>query len=313
VRSLITLAASAALLSAAALAADDAGAAIRVVRDDEGRQIRLDLRAAINVEGYRRIIAGTVHGDEVEDVTFRVVPEGRVGIACLSEDALACYAADPGVRPVIVIPGRAPSRVRNVLVHEYGHHIDRSYDHRLAPPDFDGTARWWSRRQMGQRLSSRNVAWDYSRGWGRSIAEIFAEDYAVLNTPRGPFDIFWLDRPSQATREAMRQDILAPMGLSRQRLGPAWVNRAAGRTITFTVATAKRRLVVVTRVRNKRGSRAVRTTVSCAGGRFVRNSLAGRNRVGTIRISGAPSGRCELMIAAGRNPVLYETTVLHKR
>jgi hypothetical protein len=300
-------------LSTVAVAADDASAAMRVMQDDKGRQIRLDLRASINAEGYRQIIAGMVHGDEVEDVTFRVVPEGRVGIACLSQEALACYAADPGVRPVIVIPARAPSRVRNVLVHEYGHHIDRSYDHRSAAPDFDGTARWWAQRQMGQRLSSRSVAWDYSRGWERSIAEIFAEDYAVLNTPRGPFDIFWLDRPDQTTRAAMRKDIVAPTGLWRQRLGPTWMSRAGTRTITFTVAPAKRRLVVVTRVRNKRGSRALRTTLRCAGGRFVRNSLAGRRRVGAIRVSGAPSGPCELTIAAGRNHVLYETTILHKR
>ncbi len=311
-RSLIALAASAAFVLSAASMTDDAGAATRVVRDDEGRQIRLDLRAPINVEGYREIIAGIVHGDEIEDVTFRVIPERRVGTACLSQEALACYAADPGVRPIIVIPARNPSRVRNVLVHEYGHHIDRSYDHRGAAPDFDGTARWWSRRKVSQQLSARNMAWDYSRGWGRSVAEIFAEDYVVLNTPRGPYDIFWLNRPGNAIRNAMRQDIVAPVGLSRRRLGPTWINRAGTRTISFNVGEARRRIVVVTRVRNPRGKRPIRTTLSCADGRFVRSSLAGRKRVGTIRATGAPVGRCELTLAAGSNQVLYETTVLHK-
>jgi hypothetical protein len=293
--------------------AHDATGAVHIVADDEGRQIRLDVRAPIDIEGYRRIIAGLVHGDEIEDVTFRIVPERRVGHLCLSEEALACYAADPGMRPVIVVPARIPARARNVLVHEYGHHVDRSYDHRLGAPDFDGTARWWSRRGMSRHLSARNVAWDYTRGWWRSIAEIFAEDYVTLNTPRGPYDIFWLRRPDEVTRSAMRKDILTPSGLARQRLGPSWIGASGKRTTRFAVSRGKRRVVVITRVRNPRGRRAIRTTLSCAGGRFVRTSLAGRKRLGAIRVSGAPPGTCELTLAAGRNGVLYETTVLHKR
>jgi hypothetical protein len=310
---LIVLAASAAALTSAAAVAEHAAAAVRVVQDDQGRDIRLDVRAPIDVEGYRKLIAGIVHGDEIEDVTFRVVPERRVANACLSQEALACYAADPGVRPTIVIPARQASRVRNVLVHEYGHHIDRSYDHRSAAPDFDGTARWWSRRRVARQLAGQNVAWDYSRGWGRSIAEIFAEDYVILNVPGGPYDIFWLNRPGAKVREAMRQDIVNPIGLSRQRLGPTWINRGATRTIRFTASPSRRRLVIVTRVRNPLGKRPIRTTLRCAGGRFLRQSLAGRNRLGSIRVSGAPIGPCEVTLAAGNNAVLYETTVLHKR
>jgi hypothetical protein len=301
-----------AALALAAVAAP-ADAAIRVARDDQGRSIRFDVRAPqVDVEGYRKLISGLVHGDEIEDVTFRVVPRARVGPECLSDDALACYSAEPGVRPTIVVPAGRPSRVVNVVTHEYGHHIDRSYDHRSFAPDYDGTARWWSLRKMPRLLRTGAVAWDYRKGWGRSLAEIFAEDYVVLNQPGGPYDIFLLRRPSTALREALRRDVEEPRGLSRQRLGPSWLAPRGTRTVTFQTAPGRRRLVVITRIRNRRGARPLRTTLSCDEGGLVRRSLARRTRLGAIRVAAVPVGRCQLTLEAGRAPVLYETTVLHK-
>ena len=162
----------------------------------------------------------------MEDVTFRFVRPRDMAAQCLSAEALACYSADPGVRPAIVLPARKPALIRNVMAHEYGHHIDRSYDHRVSAPDFDGTSRWWATRAMARQLQRGTVSLGIRKGaGGRSLAEIYAEDYAVLNTPNGPFDIFWLTRPSARVQNALRLDIEQPRGLSRQRLGPSWIAR----------------------------------------------------------------------------------------
>lgn len=274
----------------------------------------MDLRSGQSfAKPYGALIAGLIHGDEIEDVTFRFVRPRDVGDQCLSSEALACYSAEPGIRPVIVLPARKPSRVRNVLAHEYGHHVDRSYDHRDAAPDFDGTGRWWAKRSLARQLRRGTVSWGYDKGWGRSLAEIYAEDYVVLNQPEGPYDIFWLPRPNRSIQTAMRRDIERPRGLSRQRFGPTWIGRGGTRTVAIPVSESRRRVVVVTRVRNPMGKRPLRTTLTCADGRFVRSSLAGRKRVGSIRVKGAPAGPCTLTLQSGASKVLYEATVLHKR
>ena len=84
--------------------------------------------------------------------------------------------------------------------------------------------------------------------------------------------------------------------------------------MTFEVSKSRRRITVITRVRNPKGQRPLRSTLTCANGRFVRSSLAGRKRLGAIRVKGAPPGTCTLTLASGpANPVLYEATILHKR
>jgi hypothetical protein len=55
------------------------------------------------------------------------------------------------------------------------------------------------------------VATDYSKGWSRSVGEVFAEDYVALHI-RSVSAIRWLPRPSASVLRALRRDITSPRG-----------------------------------------------------------------------------------------------------
>ena len=167
-----------------------------VVPDDAGRPITFDVRATgADVAGYARVLRAAVHGDEIDDVTVRVVPRGSIRSRCRDSRAVGCYSRGPR-GSVITIPARPARDVQATLLHEYGHHIDSMVR----------TPRWWSARRMAWRLRSGQVATDYSKGWSRSVGEVFAEDYVALHI-RSASAIRWLPRPSSSVLRALRRDI----------------------------------------------------------------------------------------------------------
>ncbi len=108
------------------------------------------------------------------------------------------------------VPNLAPAQVRGSLTHEYGHHVDATRPHLAGAGGLDGTAGWWRARGMATLLAQGQVAWDYSRGWDRSIAEVFAEDYKLTNLPGETSRIGWLGPPSPAVSDAIRADLAGP-------------------------------------------------------------------------------------------------------
>ena len=87
----------------------------------------------------------------------------------------------------MVVPAGRSDRIAHTVLHEYGHHVDRSRRHSgLDEPN--GTPLWWKARGMAQLVALRSVRDRYQIGWNRSIAEVFAEDYAYTNLG-GPFRI----------------------------------------------------------------------------------------------------------------------------
>ena len=170
--------------------------AITTARDDQGRTITFDVRAtSADVAGYAEVLRRSVHGDEIGTVTVRVVPRSRIRAHCRDARAAACYSGALG-RGTITIPARPARAVQATLLHEYGHHVDATVR----------TPRWWSARRMGAKLRSGTVARDYSRGWSRSVGEVFAEDYVALHM-RGVYSIRWLRQPSEAVLRALQRDI----------------------------------------------------------------------------------------------------------
>jgi hypothetical protein len=285
-----------------------ADARIVILADSAGRPITFDVRAAgVNLEGYRAILDSAIHGDEIEDVTIRVVPRGRLWVECQADNVAACYSAPPGRRAVIAVPKDRPGAVRNALVHEYGHHLDGTYRHLRAAPDFDGLARWWSLRRMGTRVAARQVAWDYSLGWERSIAEIFAEDYAVTNSPGGPYDIPWLSRPGAALRQAITRDVLEPRGVIARKVGWGWMRTDRVRAVPVPAPGPARRFRAVTRVARGAGKRVVRMELAC-GGVVIATAAAMPARAGRLRAR-LPQGTCELRLSAPRKPALQSTII----
>ncbi len=107
---------------------------------------------------------------------------------------------------MIVVPAEQSEDNAHTVVHEYGHHLDRSTPVAgIAEPN--GTSIWWRARGVAELVRTGSVARDYRIGWDRSIAEIFAEDYAQLARPSGRYAIRWLDRPNETVLGALKADL----------------------------------------------------------------------------------------------------------
>src|SRR5215212_7424289 len=80
-----------------------ADAAIITSTDAQGRPITFDVRAtAVDTNWYADILRATAHGNEISNVTIRIVPDQQIDALC-GDAAAACYERD-GSRPTIFIP-----------------------------------------------------------------------------------------------------------------------------------------------------------------------------------------------------------------
>ena len=154
--------------------AGQAGAAEIVLADNEGRSIHFDVHVeGVDAEWYAALLRAAPHRDEISTVRVDIVSWDELRATCGS-DAAGCYA-----RNVMVIPAEQSDENAHTVVHEYGHHVDRSTPVTdVREPN--GTPAWWRARGMERLVRVNSVATSYVLGWERSIAEIFAEDYAQL-------------------------------------------------------------------------------------------------------------------------------------
>ena len=117
----------------------------------------------------------------------------------------------------MVIPAEQSDENAHTVVHEYGHHLDRSTPVTdVREPN--GTPVWWRARGMERLVRVSSVATSYVLGWDRSIAEIFAEDYAQLALGDGNYNISWLPA---ARRDRSRRDQVRSRPRARARDRPA--------------------------------------------------------------------------------------------
>jgi hypothetical protein len=238
-------------------------------------------------------------------VTVRIVDPAAIQNQC-GASALACYGSRRGV-PTIIMPAGTGSVIAQTMLHEYGHHLDSAWD---VPdvPDLDGTPVWWSSRGMAALLDDGMVAFDYSRGWSRSVAEIFAEDYAQIHLP-GAYGIPWLSPPDEALRTAMFAElggapttappvaatVRAPLVITRS--GRIAARRRAA--VPFGLLGPGRHVTLTIRLSgsNRRGTRA-RAEVVCNETVVARQTF-GRGRV--QRVLDIPSigpAECEARIVS---------------
>ena len=214
--------------------AGEAAAEEVVVADDQGRSIRFDVRAeSVDVEWYAALLRAAPHSDEISAVRIDLVTPSELRERC-GEQAAGCYG-----RRVIVVAASETEENAHTLVHEYGHHVDASRGVADAPEP-NGSSTWWRARGMARLVELRSVYRSYVRGWDRSIAEIFAEDYARLARPGSRHRITWVEAPNEAVLAAILHDLglgeeptitrppqLKPVSETRRgRLAP-------GRTIAF--------------------------------------------------------------------------------
>jgi hypothetical protein len=186
----------------AALAVSGEAMAAEVLsQDNEGRTIHFDVAVdGVNAEWYANLLRAAPHGNEISTVTIDIVSWDTVHSTC-GRDASGCYS-----RNEIVVPAEESVANAHTVVHEFGHHLDRSTAVAgIGEPN--GTPEWWRARGMAELVRLRSVATSYILGWDRSIAEIFAEDYAQLVLADGRFAIGWLEAPDETVFAAIKADL----------------------------------------------------------------------------------------------------------
>jgi hypothetical protein len=302
------------------------------VEDSSGRPIHFDVQiGGADVQGYASVLDRALHGDEIRLVEIAIVSESRVADEC-GADALACYRWSSSDAQ-IVVPNLPAEQVRPSLLHEYGHHVDASYAHLGGARGLDGTAGWWRVRAMAGHLSAGRVAWDYSLGWDRAIAEVFAEDYKLANLPGAGYKIGWLTPPTATVVDAIRTDLRGgspttdesgsgttrPPGASSGTRDGGRFARSRFRVGGRLAGDAQRRIRFPVR-----SVRRITLTVSALSGGVVRAGLrcGGRHAGGGTARPGAPArivasrvspSSCRIALRAGERPVRYRVAVVKTR
>ena len=285
------------VLSALALAGEAAAAEV-VVQDNEGRSITFDVRVeGIDVEWYAALLRAAPHGNEISTLRVDVVSRDELLSTC-GRNAAGCYG-----RNVIVVSAEQSDANAHTLVHEYGHHLDRSSAvEGIAEPN--GTTTWWRARGMAALVRIGSVARSYVIGWNRSIAEIFAEDYAQLALPGSPFAIGWLERPNETVLASITGDLgLGPIPeiatppvpvlkpLTRALKGSLAPKQRS--SIPFGLLGPGRHVVATATITGPREQRARATLeIRCDGERVARKTIGTGKTSATIDRDNLGPGDC---------------------
>jgi hypothetical protein len=279
----------AAVLLALAAGTGPAAGATQVTHDSAGRPITFDVRAlGADVAGYTAILDGLLHGDEISSVVITIVPESSIPRECGGTEAVACYRWSSRGDATMFVPAVPASEVRGALTHEYGHHMDATRPHVTGARGLDGTPSWWRARDMAARLARGEVAWDYALGWDRSIAEVYAEDYAFTNGA-GTSGIRWLGDPPAEVQAAIRADL---PGAVSPPAPPAPAPAPAPAPPPAATAPAAKALATLAR-RSGRLAEGRRARIGFA--------LRARTRL-QVRVTGATAGRLRAVLRCNDRP-----------
>jgi hypothetical protein len=292
-----------------------AGAAIVTSTDLQGRRITFDVRAAtVDTNWYADVLRATAHGNEISNVTIRIVPDQSIDTLCGNE-AAACFTHVSG-RPTIMIPAGKNQYIEGTLIHEYGHFLDESTPN-PGYPELNGIPIWWADRGISTLLAEHQVAFDYSLGWSHSIPEIFADDYAYIHVgPTYHYGITWLSPPDAK----LRDDMFAALGTPPEPLPaapntPLTIDRVGTlaphgqRSVPFGLLGPGRRVTFTATVsRPKRKGVRARAQIFCTG-KLVGTRAFGRGRAkGTPDVGNLGPGDCDARLVSAA-PVSLKYTL----
>jgi len=294
--------------------AGEAMAAEVVLADDQGRSIRFDVRAdGVEAEWYAALLRAAPHGDEIATLRIDVVSREELHSICGAE-AGGCYS-----RNVMVVPAGNDALTAHTLLHEYGHHIDRAKPvSGVAEPN--GAPEWWRARGMADLVRLGSVARTYSSGWDRSIAEVFAEDYARLALGQTRHRIAWLGEPNANVLAAITADLglgPAPAAATPPALKPVTIARRGTLASRKQVAVpfgllGKGRRVVATATfagASERSARAV-LEVRCDGALVARRTIGKGAKSVKIDHSGLGPADCTATLASKSSSARAYTLVV---
>ena len=183
-----------------------------------------------------------LHGPEISRLTLNLVPEGVVQANCGAQ-ALACY--DPNRQAIWASPEDQLSEppAKEVVTHEYGHHLANSSDDApWAALDY-GTKRWSSYENICAKAAAGTASpGDEGTHYFQNSGEAFAEAYRVLNLEKqGQASPGWdiVDRsffPDATALTMLEEDVTTPWkGPAASKLHGSFGN---GLVRTFGVKTA---------------------------------------------------------------------------
>jgi hypothetical protein len=189
--------------------------------DALGTSVRIDLSDAYPVDqtlpqSWATFLGTLVHGPELASLRVRLAPDSEVSSVC-GANALACY--DPGSSLLEASPEDSlgePS-AREVVTHEYGHHIANNRSDAPWLAEDYGTKRWSTYEHICTRVANGTASpGDEGTAYTQNPGEAFAESYRVLNlTKQGVASIGWgiVDRsfyPDATALALLEQDITSP-------------------------------------------------------------------------------------------------------
>jgi hypothetical protein len=167
-------------------------------------------------QGWATYLGTLVHGPEIAHLTLDLLPLSSVQSVCGAQ-ALACY--DPQRQEIFASPedqlGDPPAK--EIVTHEYGHHIANN---RVDPPwaaiDY-GTKRWSSYENICAKAAAGTASpGDEGSHYFQNSGEAFAEAYRVLNLQKqGQTNIGWdiVDPsfyPDATALSLLEQDVTTP-------------------------------------------------------------------------------------------------------
>ena len=189
-------------------------------------------------------LTSLVHGPELQSVTVTFLPLRAVQRRC-GLQALACYS--PATQTIVAPGDEIPDgpSLQSILIHEYGHHIAAT---RTNPPwdanDF-GPKRWSTAVGVCRRAAAGELfPGDEGPNYDRNPAEVFAEDYRLLNEqklglPVSPWDVVDSTlQPDTTVLSALEQDVVAPwQAPTVTSYSGSFRRLAVQRPRTFTIQT----------------------------------------------------------------------------
>jgi hypothetical protein len=167
-------------------------------------------------QDWATFLGTLLHGPEISRLTLNLVPESVVKTTCGAQ-ALACY--DPQRQAIYASPEDqldAPP-AKDIVTHEYGHHVANNSDDAPWQAIDYGTKRWSSYENICAKAADGEASpGDEGSHYFQNSGEAFAESYRVLNLQReGQTDVSWeiVDQrffPDTTALTLLQQDITTP-------------------------------------------------------------------------------------------------------
>ena len=189
--------------------------------DSLGTSVRIEVSDSYPVDqtlpqSWATFLGTLVHGPELASLTLVLAPIDEVGHVC-GAAALACY--DPRTATIEASPDDQLDEppAREVVTHEYGHHLANNRDDAPWAAEDYGTKRWATYERICSRVQAGTASpGDEGAAYAHNPGEAFAEAYRVLNLKKeGQPTIGWkvVDLsfyPDDTALALLEEDVTSP-------------------------------------------------------------------------------------------------------